>query len=171
MNLVGSTARDELVVHVLDSLAAADVLPHGARVVDLGSGAGFPGLPLAIERPDLSLTLVEIREARVHFLRHVVRQLGLGCAVRRGSIDEPPVEAYDYALLKAVAPVPEAARRGVQWVRDDGEVWIWSRVGAVESQIEGAVVHPIAGESDRGGILRLPARAIPRGTHPSGAHE
>src|SRR5262245_44770288 len=113
MNLVGSTARDELVVHVLDSLAAAEVLPQGARVVDLGSGAGFPGLPLAIERPDLELTLLEIREARVHFLRHVVRLLGLRCSVRRGSIDEPPVEPFDYALLKAVAPVPEAARRGV----------------------------------------------------------
>ena len=59
--------------HVEDSLAAADCLPEGSEIVDLGSGAGFPGVPLALSRPDLRVTLVEIRERRVNFLRHVVR--------------------------------------------------------------------------------------------------
>jgi 16S rRNA G527 N7-methylase RsmG len=54
---VGSTAPEALERHVADSLAAAAFLERGIRVVDLGSGAGFPGIPLAIARPDLSLSI------------------------------------------------------------------------------------------------------------------
>ena len=61
-NLVGSSEPAALARHVEDSLAVAGYLPDGARVVDLGSGAGFPGIPIAIARPDLLVTLVEIRE-------------------------------------------------------------------------------------------------------------
>jgi 16S rRNA (guanine527-N7)-methyltransferase len=126
-NLVGSTEPAALRRHVEDSLAAAQWLPHGARVVDLGSGAGFPGIPLVIVRPDLDLTLVEIRERRVHFLRHVVRSLDLGCRVDRRRIEEPPAERFDYALLRAVAAPPVAAKLAQPWLATGaGEAWIWS---------------------------------------------
>src|SRR5262249_18479377 len=107
-NLVGSLDDAALTRHVEDSLAAAEHLPHSARVVDLGSGAGFPGIPLAIARPDLDLTLVEIRERRVHFLRHVVRQLELGCRIERRRIEEPLLPPFEFALLRAVAPPEES---------------------------------------------------------------
>jgi 16S rRNA (guanine527-N7)-methyltransferase len=126
MNLVGSTEPEALRRHVEDSLAAADVLPRAARVVDLGSGAGFPGIPLAIARPDLDLTLVEIRERRSHFLRHVVRSLDLRCRIERRRIQEPMAEPFDYALLRAVAPPPAAAELAAAWVSESGETWIWS---------------------------------------------
>jgi 16S rRNA (guanine527-N7)-methyltransferase len=125
-NLVGSIAPEALSRHVLDSLAAREHLSSGARVVDLGSGAGFPGIPLAIARPDLDLVLVEIRERRVHFLRHVVRRLGLRCRIERRRIEELPDEPFDFALLRAVAKPPVALAMATGWVHSDGEIWIWS---------------------------------------------
>jgi 16S rRNA (guanine527-N7)-methyltransferase len=125
-NLVGSTEAAALERHVSDSLAAADWLPPSARVVDLGSGAGFPGIPLAIARPDLDLTLVEIRERRVHFLRHVTRSLQLACSIERRRIEEPLSDRFDYALLRAVAEPVVSARLAGPWLKERGEAWIWS---------------------------------------------
>ena len=125
-NLVGSLAPDALRVHVDDSLAAAPHLPEGARVVDLGSGAGFPGVPLAIARPDLEIALVEIRERRVNFLRHVVRTLDLSCEVLRVRIEDPTERRYDFALLRAVAPPAEVIPPARYWLHERGQVWIWS---------------------------------------------
>jgi 16S rRNA (guanine527-N7)-methyltransferase len=125
-NLVGSTDSAALERHVCDSLAACEALPPGARVVDLGSGAGFPGLPLAIVRPDLAMTLVEIRERRVHFLRHVVRTLELSCSIDRRRIEHPSPEPFQYALLRAVAPPVIASQLAAPWLAQTGEAWIWA---------------------------------------------
>jgi 16S rRNA (guanine527-N7)-methyltransferase len=72
--------RDEEAIvrkHVVDSLAAAPLLPPAGLVVDVGSGAGFPGLILACTRPDLDVVLVEARRRRVSFLREAAREAGL----------------------------------------------------------------------------------------------
>jgi 16S rRNA (guanine527-N7)-methyltransferase len=161
-NLVGSTDPDALRLHVEDSLVAASHLPAGVRVVDLGSGAGFPGLPILVSRGDLRMTLIEARERRVHFLRHVVRVLGLSCAVVRCRIEDPPVGGFDYALLRAVAPVERALPLAAPWLERDGEIWIWTRE---EAQ---AVGSAYAGEmplgDSRGRILRANAAVVSRGT-------
>jgi 16S rRNA (guanine527-N7)-methyltransferase len=68
--------------HLLNCAAIAPLIPHGVPVVDLGSGAGLPGLVLALVRPDLSLILVEPMERRVAFLRECVAELGLHATVR-----------------------------------------------------------------------------------------
>ena len=152
-NLVGSLAPEQLRVHVEDSLAASPHLPEGARVVDLGSGAGFPGLPLAITRPDLEITLVEIRERRVNFLRHVVRALALRCEVQRIRIEDAPKLPHDFALLRAVAPPAEALPRAWPWVHEHGQVWIWSTEPA--SALAPTPVEPIP-LKQRGAIHRFP---------------
>ena len=160
-NLVGSTDTDALRLHLRESLAATRHFRECARVVDLGSGAGFPGVPLLIARPDLQMTLVESRERRVHFLRHVVRTLELECAVVRRRIEDPPLDPFDYALLRAVAPLARALPLAAPWVAGDGEIWIWTNEDAE------AVGAGYAGEislGERGRILRVRATAVSRET-------
>ncbi len=162
-NLVGSTGPAALARHVEDSLAAAGHLPSGARVADLGSGAGFPGIPLALRRPDLRIHLVEIRERRVNFLRHVTRELGLTrVAVLRERLEDPPDEPYAYALIRAVAPPEESVRIALPWIVPDGEVWIWvskDQPRPPELQIDEI---PLA---SGGAILRAHVAEVSRGTH------
>ncbi len=77
--------------HALDSLAAAPLVPADARVADIGSGAGLPGIPLAICRPDLAVALVESVAKKVRFLEHAAAELGLAnvrvCHGRAESLD------------------------------------------------------------------------------------
>lgn len=158
MNLVGSTAADAIARHFEDSLAAAPHLPANATVVDLGSGAGFPGIPLALARPDLRFTLVEIREKRLAFLRHVARELALAIEVRATSIEATPGLDFDFALLRAVAKPERSLELGLPWVRATGEVWIWSGAAA-----DLARARPIPLDSG-GKILRVRASDFSRGT-------
>ncbi len=162
MNLVGSTDLAELRIHLEDSLAAAAVLPRDARVVDLGSGAGFPGIPVAIERPDLFLTLVEVRERRVHFLRHVVRTLELDIEIRRIDFQTAPADLFDFALVRAVAPPAEILPIATRWIGPEGEIWVWTRLSPEQAGAPRAI--PVALPAGRGAILRVPAAAVPRGT-------
>lgn len=92
--------------HLLNSLAVADEVPASARVVDVGSGAGLPGIPLALIRPDLQVTLLEPLERRATFLQLAVDELGLGDRVRvvRDRAESHP-ERFDAVVCRAVAPL------------------------------------------------------------------
>ncbi|MGY1819501.1 16S rRNA (guanine(527)-N(7))-methyltransferase RsmG [Geodermatophilus sp. SYSU D00663] len=103
--------------HVLNSAAVAEAVPEGARVVDVGSGAGLPGIPLALARPDLRMTLVEPMARRVEFLEEVVAELGAPWRVVRGRAEERSVVTavgpVDVVTARAVAALP----RLVGWSR------------------------------------------------------
>ncbi|MCA0147071.1 16S rRNA (guanine(527)-N(7))-methyltransferase RsmG [Blastococcus sp. LR1] len=106
--------------HVLNSAAVAEAVPSGARVVDVGSGAGLPGIPLGLARPDLTLTLVEPMARRVEFLEEAVAELGDAVSswrvVRGRAEDRSVISAVgpvDVVTARAVAPLP----RLVAWCR------------------------------------------------------
>ncbi len=107
--------------HVLNSAAVAEAVPPDARVVDVGTGAGLPGIPLALARPDLRLTLVEPMARRVEFLEEVVAELGgtegRAWQVVRGRAEERSVVTavgpVDVVTARAVAALP----RLVGWCR------------------------------------------------------
>ena len=110
--------------HVLNCAVVEAALPRDATVVDVGSGAGLPGVVLALARPDLHVTLVEPLLRRSAFLTEVVEALGLGqVEVVRARAEELAGErVFDVATARAVAPL----RRLVPWVlplcRDGGEL-------------------------------------------------
>lgn len=90
--------------HVLNSAAIAGLIPSGATVVDVGSGAGLPGIPLAVLRPDLDVVLLEPLLRRADFLTQTVEELGLDDRVRvvRGRAEEHK-QSYDVVTARAVA--------------------------------------------------------------------
>ena len=77
--------------HILNSAAIAEMLDANDRIADIGSGAGLPGIPLALARPDLRLTLIEPLLRRSEFLREVVDELGLETTVVRGRAEDGSV--------------------------------------------------------------------------------
>ena len=102
-NLAGALTADELAAHALEALVGAELIANGERVIDIGSGAGFPGLPLAIVRTDLFMTLLEPRSKRAAFLRHVVRTLELtNTAVHEARIENVGGQTFAIATTRAV---------------------------------------------------------------------
>src|SRR5215212_7692882 len=74
-NLTGQLSSEDLADHALEAIPASSLVqvPHGSRVVDIGSGAGFPAIPLAVLRPDADVLLLEPTVKKTTFLNHVVR--------------------------------------------------------------------------------------------------
>ena len=108
-NLTGPRGAGELLDrHLVESFALRPLL-RGERIADVGTGAGLPGVPLAIAEPGRHFTLIESRAKRVRFLRHAVAELKLGNAeVAHGRAEHLRVEApFATVLARAVAPPAE----------------------------------------------------------------
>ena len=112
MNLTAIRDRpSQITKHVLDSLSVRPFL-RGARIADVGSGAGFPGIPLAILEPGRRFTLVESTGKKCRFLEHVRDALGLANVevVQARAEAFKPAERFDTVLARAVGPVAELVR-------------------------------------------------------------
>jgi 16S rRNA (guanine527-N7)-methyltransferase len=126
VNLTGRLSARDLATHALESVVGAELIVHGARVVDIGSGAGFPGLPLAIAREDLAVALVEPRAKRAAFLRHVVRALALGnVEVIESRIEDLENRTFDVATTRAVGNFADWLR-GTPFLRPSGRLLAWT---------------------------------------------
>jgi len=112
--------------HLLNSAAIAELLAPGERIVDIGSGAGLPGVPLAIARPDLQIVLLEPLLRRSEFLTEVVTELGLPVEVVRGRAEEPWVRdqigGRDVAVSRAVAALDKLTRWSMPLLRAEGRM-------------------------------------------------
>lgn len=113
--------------HLINCAVIGDVMDEGATVVDVGSGAGLPGIPLAIARPDLQITLIEPLLKRSVFLQEVVDKLALdNVTVIRGRAEEGPIKkavaGADIVTSRAVAPLGKLAKWSLPLVRRGGEM-------------------------------------------------
>ncbi|MCR4707202.1 MAG: 16S rRNA (guanine(527)-N(7))-methyltransferase RsmG [Clostridiales bacterium] len=133
MDLTAILSEDESVDrHDLDSAVPLcfSLLPEGARVIDVGTGAGFPGMPLLILRPDLRMTFLDAQQKRVRFLEQALSKLGLpGTALHARAEDAARLpehrDAYDRALSRAVAASPVLMELTLPFVRPGGMSVAW----------------------------------------------
>lgn len=136
VRLVGSVEPEVLVKrHVGESVALLRLRPGiSGRLVDVGSGAGFPGLVLALARPELKTTLVEATQKKAAFLQQAVAELGLGERVRienrflerqppRGNRE--PVAGASLVTVRALEGMEEAPRWLGRWLDPEAEVAFW----------------------------------------------
>ena len=110
-----------IVSHILDSLAVRSLL-KGRSVLDAGTGAGFPGLPLAIVEPARSFTLVDSNNKKIMFVQHAAALLGLKnvTPVRARCEDYNPAERFDTVIARAVAALPRLIAIAGHLVGEDG---------------------------------------------------
>ena len=110
--------------HILNSAVVADLVEDGQVVADVGSGAGFPGIPMAILRPKVKFVLIEPMERRANWLADVVvPTLGLeNVKVLRGRAEEAPLRNYDVTTARAVSALPKLLRMLVPLTTPGGQV-------------------------------------------------
>ncbi len=135
VNLVSRASIDRVVETQLQpSLAAVLVVPPGEalRVLDLGSGGGFPAIPLKIVRPDIRVDLVESTRKKCEFLQDAVRELGLTeCEVHWGRIEEPPPglaprAPFDRLTARAMGSPKIVQKAAQKWIEPPGSAWAFS---------------------------------------------
>ena len=126
MNLTGITDPYGIVVrHFLDSLTLVPHLKEGATLIDVGTGAGFPAIPVAIARPDVKVTLLDSLQKRLTFLTAVCDEIGLSCESVHARAEDGGQQAalreqFDVATARAVAALPTLCEYCVPFVKTDG---------------------------------------------------
>jgi len=114
---------DMVALHVLDSLAVRPYL-RGPRVLDIGTGAGFPGLPLAVVEPDMQFTLLDSVGKKIRFVEHAILALNLtnARAVTARVEDYAPGSRFDTVIARALAAVPRLVDLAGHLVGEDGQL-------------------------------------------------
>lgn len=172
-NLTNVIEYEEVQVkHFLDSLSCLQVLTELApatRCIDIGAGAGFPGLPLRIACPQMRLTLLEATRKKVLFLEHMVKELGLrDVQVIRGRAEELGRQAghrqvYDVALARAVAELSVLLEYALPLLKVEG-IFVAQKGGDIEDEVEGAgpAMNLLGGRLKEVREVRLPGLDDPR---------
>lgn len=121
-------SRDIAVKHIIDSLAPAAEIEEGSRLIDIGAGGGFPGIPLKILLPSLSLTMIDGSRKKVNFLKHIIRVLKLeGIEARHVRAEALAGEegqggGYDAAICRALGGLDQFVELALPLIRQDGKM-------------------------------------------------
>lgn len=156
VNLTAITATEDVAnKHFVDSLAAEPYLKSGSSVIDVGTGAGFPGVPLLIVRPDLRLTLLDGLNKRIAFLQALLEELGLQAAcvhMRAEDAGQNPLyrERFDAALTRAVSALPVLAELTLPLVK----------IGGVSIAYKGDAAEELAASANALKTLHAEAKSV-----------
>ena len=128
--------------HIFNCLPVTQLLPQNASLFDIGSGAGLPGIVIALARPDLKVTLIEPLERRVEFLKEATE--GLGIEVIRGRAQDVKKSA-DYVTARAVAPLEKLKKISWHMVKTGGALLAMKGESAAAEMVgvKNAVLHEI----------------------------
>lgn len=137
--------------HLLNCAVVGELVPQGARVVDVGSGAGLPGIPLALARPDLQVELVEPLLRRTVWLDEVVAALGLAgrVVVTRGKVAVIGPRQVDVVTSRAVAPLERLLPMSMPLLRPGGAVL------ALKGETAGAEVEAVHRQASKWRVSSL----------------
>ena len=133
--------------HIFNCLPITQLLPNGASLFDIGSGAGLPGVVIALARPDLQVTLIEPLERRVEFLNEVVAAIGdlpFPIQVLRGRAQDIKKSA-DFVTARAVAPLEKLKKMSWHMVKTGGSLLAMKGESAATEMVgvKGAELHEI----------------------------
>ena len=171
MNLTAITEFDEVLVkHFADSLSICTIIPDDVKsVCDLGTGAGFPGIPMAIAYPDLQFTLIDSLNKRIKFLQEVVDALGLTnvtlvhARAEEAGRNKLYREQYDLVVSRAVANISTLSEYCLPLVKVGG-FFISFKSGDIEDEIKqsGKAISKLGGKLQKPVLFNLPDTNISR---------
>ena len=131
-NLTAITRPEDIAIkHFLDAIAPIDRIPAGGRILDIGTGAGFPGIPIKILRPMDPMTLIDSSRKKMNFIRHLIRQLDLNQADARQTRIEAFVRAlsptthFEVIVSRAVTHVVGLTHVVMPLLRRGAALWLW----------------------------------------------
>ena len=160
-NLTAITRPEDIVIkHFLDAIAPLDRIPPGGRILDIGTGAGFPGIPIKILRPADPMTLIDSSRKKTNFVRHLIRQLDLAQAQALQARIEAFVAGlsaethYEIIVSRAVTDAVALTRLVMPLLYKGGALWLW-KGPHIEDEIRALEALPEA----RQGILRTQVHA------------
>lgn len=128
INLTSVTEDKEIITrHFIDSLTILKYLSDGSRILDIGTGAGFPGIPLAIVDDGLTIDMIDSRQKKIHFVNHIIRKLGLNNA--RGitaniedDLNNINRDYYDLVVTRAFADITKTMNCSADYLAEGGRI-------------------------------------------------
>ena len=168
MDLIAEAPDDEILDrHFTDSLTVlkTGLVPEGARWSDVGTGAGFPGLPIALARPDITVTLMDAQQKRLNFLQAVIDETGISnaCTVHaraeEGARNPGYREQFDIASARAVAPLNTLTEYLLPFVKIGGTALCW-KGPAIRDELEAGrrAAHLLGGRLEMPVTCRIEGR-------------
>ena len=170
INLTAITDPEEIILkHFIDSLTILNRIEDNKSVVDVGTGAGFPGIPLSIMNPTLKITLVDSLNKRLVFLQEVINQLGLKnvelvhARAEDFGQNKKYREKFDVATSRAVANLSTLSEYLIPLVKKDGKI-ISMKAGGAQEEIETAkkAIKILGGKIEEIKEFKLPQTEIER---------
>lgn len=165
VNLTALTEEEEVMEkHFLDSLSVMQVAPlrPGMSLIDIGTGAGFPGVPLLIMEPNIQLTLLDSLKKRLNFLEELLSKLDLTAHLvhhraEDGAHNALYRERFDLAIARAVAPLPVLLEYCLPYVRSGGRFLAMKGPSLTEElAVSQNALHLLGGKAERDCCFQLP---------------
>ena len=170
MNLTAITDEDGIILrHFVDSMLISEYITPNSKLIDIGCGAGFPTLPLAIIRPDIMITALDSTEKRIRYVQETADMLGLtnvkAVTARAEDFAKLPEnrEKYDHATARAVASMPMLAELTIPFIKVGGSLVAMKAKGAHEEfEASRSAIRQLAGSKSLKGAQMIEKNLVGR---------